>query len=181
MKFTMDQMQTNASPEKSRRDRVVRAPEPEPYEDETVLEEEPADTYGPEPEAPKPMPKWKMGLLAAVLLVGFLLVFMNLKGMINRSRMDGTNPPAQTETVPVTEASEVPTTGEVTKENEQESGAKAPASDIESLSAAVIQAQNEKELVEQELRNAKELLEASTAREAELRSELAAYRPEEGL
>ena len=119
------------------------------------------------------MPKWKMGLLAAVLLVGFLLVFMNLKGMINRSRMDGTNPPAQTETIP--------TTGEVTKENEQESGAKAPASDIESLSAAVIQAQNEKELVEQELRNAKELLEASTAREAELRSELAAYRPEEGL
>lgn len=175
MKFTMDQMQTNASPEKPRRDRVVRVrgPEPEPYEDETVLEEEPADTYGPEPEAPKPMPKWKMGLLAAVLLVGFLLVFMNLKGMINRSRMDGTNPPAQTETVPVT--------GEVTKENEQESGAKAPASDIESLSAAVIQAQNEKELVEQELRNAKELLEASTAREAELRSELAAYRPEEGL
>lgn len=175
MKFTMDQMQTNASPEKPRRDRVVRVrgPEPEPYEDETVLEEEPADTYGPEPEAPKPMPKWKMGLLAAVLLVGFLLVFMNLKGMINRSRMDGTNPPAQTETIP--------TTGEVTKENEQESGAKAPASDIESLSAAVIQAQNEKELVEQELRNAKELLEASTAREAELRSELAAYRPEEGL
>ena len=175
MKFTMDQMQTNASPEKPRRDRVVRVrgPEPEPYEDETVLEEEPADTYGPEPEAPKPMPKWKMGLLAAVLLVGFLLVFMNLKGMINRSRMDGTNPPAQTETIP--------TPGEVTKENEQESGAKAPASDIESLSAAVIQAQNEKELVEQELRNAKELLEASTAREAELRSELAAYRPEEGL
>lgn len=199
MKLTVDQViQTESPPMKKKKQRpekrkparAVQEPiyEEDVYEDDGYGDEptyDPDDgletVYEPETESAESAPKrakWKTALLVAALVLGFALVVWNLFGLVNNMRMEGTKPPTQTET-----SADVPETGlssETVSKETEESGAAAPDSDEISklrdentaLKEAVAQAQNDKEMAEQELRNAKALLEASTAREAELRTKL---------
>lgn len=162
-----------------KRHRQERAPAQAVCEDDVTMELPPdLDAYGaPEEIPPKGMAKWKMALLILILVIGFILVTLNLRGLVDHMRMQE-SPPNVEATIPVDESSQSKEEGAVESSAasvRNEESFRKLQDENEMLKESLLQAQNEKELAEQELRNAKALLTASENREAELRTRLSAF------
>lgn len=199
MKFTPDMFtdteETVKAPAKERGSKRKRQAEPEPEEvmepeeDENGDEEDPADEEETEEEGKKSS-KVKSTLILILIILGVVILTVSIKGFVNQMRLDhgqgetGTYEDVldeepddfnevgdqQTDVETDTSVSADGSTGSSTKEDE----VSALKAENEQLKEDATAARNEAATMEQELNNAKALLDASTAREAQLRSELEA-------